>query len=120
MRQCYFCEREAFGDSQFCAECIGEQNPLVSKAKYQNPTLNERESTHGDYGVTAQIAQDLKEIIRPHTQEMPAWMQESLDMICTKMARICSGNWMETDHLKDIEGYSALCRERLENPLEPY
>lgn len=82
--------------------------------KYDNETLNERESTHGDYGQTAEIAQDLKSIIRAHNiGSLDSAQCESLDLICTKIARIISGNADEPDHWKDIAGYADLVSSRM-------
>lgn len=72
--------------------------------------LDTREETHGNYGVTAQVAQQLKHIIQAQTnvQVFPPVMQESLDLICTKIGRIVAGNAHEPDHWKDIAGYANL------------
>ena len=84
--------------------------------KYDNETLNERESSHGDYGVTASVAQDLKKILfstEKKRHHLSAPVQESLELLCTKMARIISGNPENPDHWKDIAGYANLVSERL-------
>lgn len=72
--------------------------------------LKEREQTHGDYAITAQTAQVLKQIIRnaPSYDDMNASMRESLDMIAVKLARILSGDPFERDHYLDIVGYATL------------
>ena len=72
--------------------------------------LKEREQTHGDYAITAQTAQVLKQIIRnaPAYDDMNASMRESLDMIAVKLARILSGDPFERDHWLDLVGYSTL------------
>jgi hypothetical protein len=84
---------------------------------YQNEVLNERETTHGDYAVTADIAQCLKDRVRfyggKYCGELTLIQKESLDLICTKIARILSGNPNEPDHWKDIAGYANLVSERL-------
>jgi hypothetical protein len=83
--------------------------------QYQNEVLNEREGTHGDYAATAAIAQELKYVLSKEgrTILLPAVHRESLDLICTKLARIISGNHDEPDHWKDIAGYANLVSERL-------
>ncbi len=87
---------------------------LPEPDKYANPTLNERESTHGDYANTATIAQELKDVIRQNPNKHMNMIQlESLDLICTKISRILSGNPNEKDHWKDIAGYANLISERL-------
>jgi hypothetical protein len=45
---------------------------------------------------------------------MPEYMQESLEMIEQKIARILSGNAYETDHWLDIIGYAALVVRELD------
>jgi hypothetical protein len=83
--------------------------------KYSTAVLNERETTHGDYRDTARIAQRLKDAVRRESSfdALDDTAKESLDLICTKVARILSGNWREADHWKDIAGYSNLVGERL-------
>lgn len=83
---------------------------------YKESILNEREKTHGDYENTAFIAQQLKTIISqnlPFERHSKPVIAESLDMICTKLARILSGNPYEKDHWDDIAGYAKLVSERL-------
>jgi hypothetical protein len=78
-----------------------------------------REKTHGPYSKTAGIAQKLKEVMYTYGEEaLPAMSPEqleSLDMICSKLARILSGNADEPDHWKDIAGYAELVVKNLEN-----
>lgn len=78
--------------------------------------LNDREQTHGDYKKTAAISQELKAIINHCDGGLLTSVQaESLDMICTKISRILSGNPNEPDHWRDIAGYSTLVVESLNN-----
>jgi hypothetical protein len=105
-----------------CGTC-GESHTAMDACrgfKYANPVLNERESTHGDYANTARIAQKLKALLAAECDmsTSPEWkiqdiQSESLDMICTKIARIISGNGNDPDHWKDIAGYANLVSERL-------
>jgi hypothetical protein len=87
--------------------------PMVRK--YSQAILTERESTHGNYDVTARMSQNLKNWFR----EQPGWealrgvQQESFDLIAVKLARILSGNPNEPDHWKDIAGYAELIVARL-------
>jgi hypothetical protein len=85
--------------------------PMVS---YDLPILNERETTHGDYGKTAETAQGLKRVMYDARRLPTAAMRESIDLICTKMARIANGDASEPDHWRDIAGYASLVAERLE------
>ena len=73
--------------------------------------LDARETTHGDFAVTARVAQQLKQIIR-NTGQLNANLtdiqRESLDMIATKIARIVAGDCAHADHWQDIIGYATL------------
>jgi hypothetical protein len=103
-----------------CVKCGAEFPPSCvhqCEAKYDNATLNERQGTHGDYRVTADIAQRLKQSLRVDAPDayrgMSSDQKESLEMICTKIARILSGNPNDPDHWEDIAGYANLVSERL-------
>lgn len=89
---------------------------------YKNETLNEREKTHGDFKDTARMAQVLKDTIRSEHNRlcdatggagMNYIQHEAIDQICTKIARIVSGNCNEIDHWRDIAGYASLVSENL-------
>ena len=72
--------------------------------------LSTREATHGDYANTARVAQILKRILTGEMgdEKYTDRQRESLDLICTKLARIVSGNANEPDHWRDIAGYATL------------
>lgn len=72
----------------------------------------EREKQHGSYRKTAAIAQRLKAAL--DTGNLTPEHAEALQMICTKMARICSGDPLELDHWRDIQGYALLARHAAE------
>ena len=78
------------------------------------PILVTREATHGPFPLTARIAQDLKEAYRYGPADLNAAQREALDMICTKMARIMSGDPNTLDHWDDIAGYAKLGAEACE------
>jgi len=86
--------------------------------EYENKTLNERESTHGDYSVTAKTAQMIKVAIDNNSEGLSFVQRESLHLIATKIGRICSGDSNCKDHWDDIAGYSNLVSERLKNAQE--
>jgi hypothetical protein len=96
-----------------------EKDPLISEAEAvaREPILAERETTHGDYTQTAEISQNLKEILVIAMRENPyafnGRTRESLDLICTKLARIVSGDPNNKDHWDDIAGYAKLVSEVL-------
>jgi len=80
-------------------------------------TLKERGETHGDYKYTSECAQDLKDVITGHCnwQSMEADQRESLDMICSKIARLACGDANHRDTWLDVAGYAQLIVNRLEN-----
>ena len=85
-----------------------------------NDILNQRQQTHGDYPTVAKIAQQLKNIIAWHTYDsfralkITPSQKEALDMICSKIARICNGDANKTEHWEDIAGYAMLVIRELE------
>lgn len=83
----------------------------------REPLLVEREKTHGSYELNAGIAQQLKAVLRHRSllwTRLDGRQQESLDLICTKIGRIMSGNNLEIDHWNDIAGYAKLGGEACE------
>ena len=82
--------------------------------------LDERQKTHGDFDLTAMIAQELKVVMRQgkNWSEMDDTEREALEMIATKIGRILSGNPYEVDHWRDIAGYAALIERWLTRDVE--
>lgn len=82
-----------------------------------NELLSEREKTHGDFRNVAEISQILKSVLR----ESEKWegltyiQQEALDMMCSKMGRLLSGDPRYHDHSDDIVGYAVLLRRALDD-----
>ena len=79
-------------------------------------TLAARGNRYGEYVNVSTTAQNLKDILRltPSWGMMEAYMQESLDMICNKMARISNGDPFYDDSWHDIAGYARLVEIELE------
>lgn len=77
--------------------------------------LKTRAKTHGDFQEVARIAQQLKAVMRdsPNWSNLPWYMQESLELDATKIARILCGSPYEPDHWQDIAGYATLVSETL-------
>jgi hypothetical protein len=78
--------------------------------------LAAREPTHGNFEVTALIAQRFKDAAR----NTPNWgskltdvQREALEGVFTKIARILSGDPNHKDHWSDIGGAAHLVEERL-------
>jgi len=83
---------------------------------YDNETLNEREVTHGDYQATARLAEDIKRAIHRDFPDKPFGLsmhRHSMDLIATKLARLCHGDINCLDSWEDIAGYANLISERL-------
>lgn len=80
-------------------------------------TLAERQQTHGDFNVQSMISQQLKLTAResPNSNwdELDWDMQESLDMILHKVARLLAGDPNTIDTWHDISGYATLVERRL-------
>lgn len=77
--------------------------------------LAEREKTHGDFTVHADVTQYIKDLLRfqPNWQKLTPAMKESLDMIGHKIGRIMAGNATHNDHWDDIAGYARLVSLRI-------
>lgn len=79
-------------------------------------TLVQRGNRYGEYRNVAETAQRLKNIC--HTSDswnlMEPYMQESLDLICNKLARICNGDPFYHDSWHDVSGYARLVEIELE------
>ena len=73
-------------------------------------TLDQREGRYGSYVHVAATAQELKDILRRgHSWGiMEAYMQESLDLIANKLARIANGDPFYDDSWHDVGGYAKL------------
>lgn len=78
--------------------------------------IAERHKTHGDFRSNAHVSQRLKDVIRAHLIDQGLVLtdvqQESLDMICCKISRICSGQANFPGHWEDIAGYAKLAEQR--------
>jgi hypothetical protein len=87
----------------------------LTKVDPTEALLQQRAKTHGDYTKTARISVALKETIRGEwpSENPPDYVLESLDLICTKIARILSGDPSHREHWDDIAGYAKLVAERL-------
>ena len=88
-----------------------------STTSTESALLATRENTHGSYANTADLAQQLKFCLQQsrNWSRLSAVQKESLELICTKLARIGSGRHSEQDHWADIAGYAELVVIELEN-----
>lgn len=78
-------------------------------------TLNARHERYGTFLDTAQMIQDLKDVMHaaPSWKELEADQKESLDMIANKIGRILRGDYNYIDSWHDIAGYATLIEKRL-------
>lgn len=96
------------------AEIVRTERPKIMLRQAAAVTT-ERATTHGPYEDTARVAQLLKAVLHasPNWHKLTPAQMESLEMLCTKQARILSGNPNDPDHWLDIAGYVTLIVEHL-------
>lgn len=77
--------------------------------------LTERGKRYGSFAGHARISQALKGVMRdtPQWESLPFDMQEALEMVQHKIARILNGDPHYKDSWRDVGGYSELVAERL-------
>ena len=98
---------------------LNKKQPVMIGRKMNktiDETLEQRGNNYGDYRDVAYAAQELKKTLRysKSWHNMEPYMQESLDMICNKMARIVNGNPYYDDSWHDICGYATIVEKQLE------
>lgn len=83
-----------------------------------NETLNERGARYGTFTGHAEIAQQLKAVMRVYEAkrgcDLDPDQREALEMIAHKIARILNGDPNYADSWVDIAGYAKLVADRLE------
>ena len=83
-----------------------------------NEMLAGRKATYGSFEGHAEIAQELKNVIRTFAAkrncELVLDQKEALEMIAHKIARILNGDPNYADNWIDIAGYAILVANRLE------
>ena len=82
-------------------------------------TLNQRGQVYGMFINNATVAQGLKKQIRlcPQFHDLDADMQESIEVIMSKIARATTGNPEYIDNWRDIAGYAQMIIDRLEKTI---
>jgi len=86
---------------------------LKMSSEVINEILAEREVNYGEYDEVASISQDIKIALNSNWGDRPAYMNESLDMIANKLARIVNGDPFYKESWVDIIGYVQLVVNRL-------
>lgn len=78
-------------------------------------TLTERGDRYGEFCDNAKIAQKMKLSIRDskNWDELSYAQQEALDMICSKISRIVTGDPNYIDNWHDIIGYTRIIEKYL-------
>lgn len=77
--------------------------------------LEERESSHGDYGKQAKLTEEIKDaLLRAGYKKLPYAVRNALDLIATKMGRMVTGDFKHADHYDDIQGYARLAKIEVE------
>tara|TARA_R110001606_G_scaffold93896_2_gene208382 strand:+ start:1616 stop:2065 length:450 start_codon:yes stop_codon:yes gene_type:complete len=84
-------------------------------------TIKERTESYGAFTDNATVAQLLKEAIQMETNypNMPPYMRESLDIICSKISRMVTGDFRHADNWRDIQGFAKLALDLLNAEDEP-
>jgi hypothetical protein len=77
--------------------------------------LKERRKSHGEYCRVSAMSQTLKNVLKAGDSyyQLNFAQKESIDMICSKLARIMNGDPDEIDHWLDIAGYSKLAAQEI-------
>lgn len=78
--------------------------------------LEERGQQNGDYGLQAEISQQIKDAIYSTgcKDKMTPYQKESVEMIAHKLARLSTGDIWHEDHWRDIAGYAQLAADRVQ------
>lgn len=81
-------------------------------------TLDKRAASYNKYGSYSDhaiLTQRLKQAVRDHAgwNDTPGDMQESIDMIFHKIARVLNGEHTYKDNWHDIVGYAKLVDDQL-------
>ena len=82
-------------------------------------TLEERRNEYGSFAHVSNTTQYLKDMLRmsPSWSKLELEERESLDMICSKIARIVCGRRHQADSWKDISGYAMLAYMKVSKDL---
>ena len=89
----------------------------MAKDREVEELLEERGKAYGSYREVAKTAQELKDTFRTKAdwEYLLPEERESIDLICTKLARLLHGGGDKTDTLNDIAGYARLATRNNSN-----
>lgn len=87
--------------------------PLPTNEMTQPDLLDQRQTTHGEFGDNARVSQSIKRILRaePGWELLTDTEREAMDMIALKFSRLLSGKALELQHWEDIVGYARLAEK---------
>lgn len=94
-------------------------NDAGEKLQSTEETLKERGNRYGEFANHAQVSQELKSTFHYHVknygrpEDFTYEMNEAVDMICHKLARIANGDPTYDDNWRDIAGYAELVVKEL-------
>lgn len=108
-----FCENYPLTDAEIIATGKNRVKDSVRDVS-RMPILEEREKTHGDFLLTAKVAQDIKNALDWAPKEQSVVVKEAAELIATKLARAFIGNSLEKEHWLDIQGYAGLVLEYIQ------
>ena len=81
----------------------------------------DRGKQYGAFYDNAAVIQELKEVLLNNSQDwlkLQPDVKQALEMICTKIGRIITGNPDNIDSWEDIAGYSVLVADRIRKDKE--
>jgi Domain of unknown function (DUF6378) len=78
--------------------------------------LVEREKTHGDFRIVAEISQRMRYLFDEFDNDLNMAQCAALHMIAVKIARILAGDPFHREHWLDIAGYARLGQEACREP----
>ncbi len=80
--------------------------------------LEERESSHGDYGIQSKVTEAIKDVLlEAGYKQLPWYVRNALDLIATKIGRLVCGDYTHRDHYSDISGYAQLVSQELDKAV---
>lgn len=89
-------------------EYYKQYRPHDVRGKYNDPILDQRQETHGDFSDNAATVCKLIRAMGDGIQDMPEVQNVALSQIALKIARIVNGDNLSDEHWKDIAGYANL------------
>ena len=94
---------------------MGNDGIMNSDEKLQ-AILSDRGQQYGDFEEMSECIQALKDLMRnqPGWPRLAAFQREALEMTCTKIGRILTGNPDNLDSWMDIAGYTQKAAEMIE------